>query len=262
MHQQLAVGIGHGIGQLQEQGQALIDRAPLRRAVDRLALHQLHHEVGPAIGGQAGIEQACDVGVIQARQGALLLCKTRQQCGRIHAASQDLDGDLALVGAVGTLRPQHLAHATLAKRAGDGPGAQALSRQRKRLGAGWIGWPDVRAQIAHGDRQGLVVRRGIEMYQQRLDLAAHRRIGRHRRQEAGALLRGQRQRLLEKQFHLRPVGPQGGWCAQCRPPLRVVAARGGVAHAAPISRPCRATPRLASARLFGPGQNAADTVPR
>ena len=117
MHQQVAVGVGHGVGQLQEEMQALSQRQGLYRFIDRLALHVLQHEVGQALFAGTGVQQARDVRVAQARQRLALLGKALQHGGAVHAAFQELDSGATLVAAVAAARLEDLTHAAGA----DGP---------------------------------------------------------------------------------------------------------------------------------------------
>ena len=65
---------------------------------DRDALHQLHHEVGPAAVGRAGIEHPGDVGVVHQGQRLPLRLEPGDDIARIHARLDDLQGHLAADG--------------------------------------------------------------------------------------------------------------------------------------------------------------------
>ena len=136
MHQQVAVGVGHGVGQLQEEVQALSQRQGLYRFIDRLALHVLQHEVGQALFAGTGVQQARDVRVAQARQRLALLGKALQHGGAVHAAFQQLDGGATLVAAVAAARLEDLTHAAGADGPYHLPCAQSLADSGSRPGTG------------------------------------------------------------------------------------------------------------------------------
>jgi hypothetical protein len=71
MNDPLAVSVLHRLADREEQFQPVAGRELPSIAVvdDRKAPHQLHHEVGPAALGRAGIEDAGDVGVVHQGQG-------------------------------------------------------------------------------------------------------------------------------------------------------------------------------------------------
>ena len=68
MHDQVLVCVLNGAADVQEQLQARaqVELLPIAIAIERLAMHVLHDEVGLAFLGFAGIDQPRDVGVIQA----------------------------------------------------------------------------------------------------------------------------------------------------------------------------------------------------
>ena len=171
VHQQVAVGVDHGVGQLQEQPQPPLQRQPTHGLVDRAAVHVLQHEVGQSVVAGAGVQQARDVRVAQPRQGLALQGEAPQHRGAVHAALEQLHGGAAVVLAVGPAHLEDLAHAAAADGADDLPGTQALpdargarvDQLRRRLGQeGWsAGGQVVVLQQRHqlGVR-GLVERRG------------------------------------------------------------------------------------------------------
>ena len=118
MDDALLVRVLHGLADGDEQLQPAAERQSLLVAEpgDRLALDQLHDEVGPARVGRPGIEHPGDVRVIHQRQGLLLgleagddLCESMP--GLISFSA---DGALDRLGLLGE---EHGSHAPLA----DGP---------------------------------------------------------------------------------------------------------------------------------------------
>ena len=81
---------------------------------DGLAFDVFHHEVRPPVAGGAAVEQAGDVRVIQRREDLPFIAKAAQDEFRIHAALDELDGDLLLELCVITLCEVDRAHAALA----------------------------------------------------------------------------------------------------------------------------------------------------
>ncbi len=168
VHQQLAVGVGHGVGELQEQRQPRRQRQHGASTVDGLPDHALHHEIGQAVGGESGVQHVRDVRVRHPRQRLLFLRETFQHGGGIHAALQHLDRRLADVGAVGALGQPDVAHATRAQPRDDAPRAQQLA-----FAAG------LRRPFRHGRvREEVTVRTGrgrVAVGQQRTHFGQHRR---------------------------------------------------------------------------------------
>jgi len=68
---------------------------------DRPPLDQLHHEVGPAVGGLAAVEQARDAGMVEAGEDLPFASEAAQDLRRVHAALDQLQGDAPLEAAVG-----------------------------------------------------------------------------------------------------------------------------------------------------------------
>ena len=96
------------------------DSHPLAIAVlsDRHALDVLHHEVRPALGCRAGVEDPRDVRVVHYRQRLTLVGETGEHLAGVHAEFHDFKGHtpangLALLGQV------HGAHAPFAYRSKD-----------------------------------------------------------------------------------------------------------------------------------------------
>ena len=85
----------HRLADLDEQLEALADRQLVLVAVlgDRLALHQLHHEVRPPAPRRAGVEHARDVRMIHQRQRLALGLEAGDDLPRVHAELDDLERD-------------------------------------------------------------------------------------------------------------------------------------------------------------------------
>ena len=107
--------------------------APEQVAVQRLAVHVLHDQVGDAAGAFAGIQQAHDVGMHQARQDLALGEEAAAPVGVVARSIDDLDRHLAVEAAVRALGQQHAAHATAANLAQHAVAALAAQVIRQRL---------------------------------------------------------------------------------------------------------------------------------
>ena len=196
VQQQVAVRVGHRLGQLQEQRQALLHRQAHAGLVDRSPGHVFHDEVGQAVGRAAGIEQVGDVRMVQPRERLLLEREARQHRVGVHAALEHLDGGLAAEGAVGALGQPHLAHAPAADGRGDAPRAAALAdaavRQVRR-----IGQPRPRQEVIPVPGR---------MGQQREHLGSHRRLVRRVGEQRLALAFLEREGGVEQGAHFVPIG--------------------------------------------------------
>ncbi len=134
---QAVVRLRHRGQDVQHQRQPLRggQREALAVLVDGLAVDVLQHQVRlGAVGHDAGIEQARDVRVRQARQDAALALEARRVAVAEQARAQELDRHLALVAAVVAARQPHGAHAAVADLAHQRVGADGLSRQAGGLG--------------------------------------------------------------------------------------------------------------------------------
>lgn len=65
MHHEILVGVVDGAANNAEQRQALVQSDAVRVLVDRLAVDELHHHVGDAVAGDAAVEHAGDVRVVE-----------------------------------------------------------------------------------------------------------------------------------------------------------------------------------------------------
>ena len=188
----LACACSHRAAGLVEQLEARRDRQPAPIAVlgERRATHELHREIGPAVLGDAAVEQPRDVGVLEARQDLALAHEALAHRVRADAAPDQLERHLLLeraVGAFGEVDGPHAAAADLARAGGRGrsasPPPRAPRPRRRAAGRG-----------ARQERGGVVVR-----VQQRLDLRAQarrapRRRGRGMRRARPARARAPRRR--------------------------------------------------------------------
>jgi hypothetical protein len=118
----------HGLADLVEERQAGGQRQLARATpgVDALALHMLHHQIGPAQGRAAAVHQPGDVRMAQRGQDAPFARQLRQRrlAGK---AAQELERHALLVQAVGALRLEDLAHAALAQFGAQHPRAEAVT---------------------------------------------------------------------------------------------------------------------------------------
>jgi hypothetical protein len=198
MHDEVAVRMRDGGQHLHEQADALLDAQALRvgMAVDALAVDQLEHEVGLAVGRDAGIEHAGDVRVGQPRENRALapeaLCRRVAEPRQV----QQLDRHAAFVLAVGAACPPDGAAAALADRRFEAVGADAVAGERH---AGCGRHAGVAGQQGVGHRRAT---RG----EQRLELARERRVTGMQGCQARRLSRGRQvQQLVEHGAELGPA---------------------------------------------------------
>ena len=126
-----AMRIGDGRAHLAKELQPFGDVECLLVAivVDRQPLDVLHDEVRQAVLGRVAVEQARDVRVIEAGEDLPLVAEAAQHGLRVHAALDELDGDLLLVLAVGAPREIDRAHPAAADPLQDLPVADDLADQ-------------------------------------------------------------------------------------------------------------------------------------
>jgi hypothetical protein len=129
----LRVRVLHRLADLREQREPLADRQGVRvaEAGDRLALHMLHREAGPALLRESAVEHLGDVGMVHHRQRLALLLESRDHLLRVKAEAHDLERD-ALDERLAPFRKPHLAETAFAERRdepvrADGPPARAAS---------------------------------------------------------------------------------------------------------------------------------------
>jgi hypothetical protein len=110
----LLVGVLHRIAGLNEQLEPRAQRqlVTVGEVRDRLALHELHDEVGPARFGGAGVEDLGNVGMVHQRQSLALALEARDDLARIHAELHDFERNRA-VNRCALLGPVDAAHPAL-----------------------------------------------------------------------------------------------------------------------------------------------------
>ena len=96
-------------------------------AVDALALHQFQHQIGLALGRDAGVEQLRNARVLQPRQDGALTAKAFLRAAVEKAALEQLDGGFALEAAVSALCAPDGAHAAFADAFDQRPRAQRIA---------------------------------------------------------------------------------------------------------------------------------------
>ncbi len=132
MHHQLLVRRRHRFANLGEEPQAArkIELVLVAVDVEVISLDQLHGKPGPAIGGEAAVENVGDAGVLEARQNAALALETGDLLGSQRAktgAFEDLERHPLLELFVGSFGEVDHCHTTLAKLRDNAVGAEALA---------------------------------------------------------------------------------------------------------------------------------------
>ncbi len=113
MDDQAAMGRVHGATHRGEESQAILDRQLPGVAVlgDRLAPNQLHDEIRPSLPAHPAIEQPGDARMRQTGEDLALAEKPGLDLIRIHAALDELEGDLLLELSVRPFGQPHRPHA-------------------------------------------------------------------------------------------------------------------------------------------------------
>ncbi len=116
MDDEILVCILNRVAHGREQDEPVPDAERLAIAVrrDGFACHVFHGEVRPAVGGDAAVEEARDVRVLKARENLALAEKAPQNLSAVRPAADQLECDLLFELAVGAIREEHTAHATVA----------------------------------------------------------------------------------------------------------------------------------------------------
>src|SRR5437016_564962 len=132
MDHQILMGVLQCRADLAKQHQALSSREPLGVAVliDGAALDVLHHEIWKTIGSRAAFEQTRDVWMFQIGEDLPLHHEPTQDDVRVHAAVDELDGDLLAILIVSPNGKKDRAHPAAANLANDFVGANALAYPR------------------------------------------------------------------------------------------------------------------------------------
>ena len=133
MHHQVFVRVRDRLACRDEQAHTLSHRQaePVAVAVDALTVHVLQHQVALARFGDARVEQARDVRVVQPAQQLAFAGEACLRAGIADGQPHQLDGGQAVVQAIGAPRQPDLAHAAAADQAVDLPGAQPTAGQRR-----------------------------------------------------------------------------------------------------------------------------------
>ena len=124
------MGLDHRLADATEKGHALAQRktAAIAELGDWETVDVLHDEVQMPI-VTSGVEQLRDTGVVQRRQNATLLLESFDELFAVSGRIDDLDGDLATEGAVGTAAEIHAPHAARTNQAHDLVSAETESGQ-------------------------------------------------------------------------------------------------------------------------------------
>ncbi|MNV10265.1 hypothetical protein D3C71_1007790 [compost metagenome] len=196
MHDQACVCGLHRTADPNEQLQALgkIERTVAAGAVQWLAVHVLHHQIGLAGRGAATVVQPGDVGVLQPGQHLPLGGQALADFGRRQAAKQ-LDRHPLLVGLVGALGEEHRPHAATGHAPGEPPRTDPFTHLHIRLGKldNQLAQRALRAVQRHGLR-----------FQQLDHLIQQGRIVGHPPQLGAPLRRRQFARRIEHRAQLLP----------------------------------------------------------
>ena len=129
MHDQVLVRVLHGVADLAEETQALLDRELLLLAPvgDRHALDVLQDEVRHALLGRAAVEQPRDVGVLEVREDLPLVPEARDRGAALQLELERLDRDLLVELVVVADGQVDRAHAAASERAHDPIGPEAAA---------------------------------------------------------------------------------------------------------------------------------------
>ncbi len=119
MHDQLGVGVGHRVADSRQQldPRTHVQGLCAREIGERGAGHVLHRVPRPAVGGEATIEEARDVRMIEPGEDAPLLHEAAHDLVAVHAALEQLERNLLHEAAVAALGEIHLAHAAATEQA-------------------------------------------------------------------------------------------------------------------------------------------------
>ena len=142
MHDQVGMRVADRFADLAEQVEAGGDVELARLAItgDRLAVDVFQREVGLPVLVDAGIQQACDVGMGEAGEDLALAVEALAQFRVGKPGTQQFQRDLAFVQAIGARSQPDLAHAAFADqpvqpvRADARAGARAVRQFHHRFG--------------------------------------------------------------------------------------------------------------------------------
>ena len=94
------------------------------------AVDELHHQIRRPVGREAAVEQAGDVGMGQLGEHLSFGAKALDGVGVARARSEDLDGDVLPILAVGALGAIDRAHAAASEDAHEAPRPETAADQR------------------------------------------------------------------------------------------------------------------------------------
>ena len=123
------MGVADGLAHGQEQAEAVaqVQVAPGAPGVDGHTVDELHHQVGPAVGSHATVQQPRDVGMVQVGQDLALGAEAAQHLLAVHAPAHQLQRHLLAVLVVGAHGAVDHAHAAGAHPLDDAVGADQLA---------------------------------------------------------------------------------------------------------------------------------------
>ena len=132
MHDEMAMGVGHGVADFEKQRDARARVESARGAVLEQvpAFDVLHREVRKAVGRRAAVEQPGDVRVVEPGEDLPLCPKAPQDEIRVHAAADELHGRPSLELLIRAHAQVHAAHPSVSELAHDRPWTDALRRRR------------------------------------------------------------------------------------------------------------------------------------
>ncbi len=127
--------------QKQAQPRADVEALGIAPVGEQFALHVLHRQVRQAVGIDAGVVQARDVRMFQARENVALAGEALFQIATHARERGEFQGHVAIEGTVGAFRQPHLGHAAGAKQTDQLVRTHAVAGLKsRRLGApGFIG---------------------------------------------------------------------------------------------------------------------------
>ncbi len=149
VHDALLVRVVHHLADAAEQPHAVVDGQPPPRHVDvdRLAIDQLHHDVGRTVLRDAAVQHLGEIGMVEAREDLALRLEAHGEPLGIEAVAHDLDGDLLRELAVDAFGTVDLAHAAAADARDDAPRAQAAPDPVAAGGQRLVGDPHRRQRV-------------------------------------------------------------------------------------------------------------------
>ena len=117
MDDEVAMRVGHGVADEQEEAEPAREIERGRVRVDRLPVDVLHHEIRLAFAGVAGIEEPGDVGMSEGRENLAFAQEAVVERGLGAAIAEELDRNALPEFAIGTVGDIHRPHAATAENA-------------------------------------------------------------------------------------------------------------------------------------------------